>query len=257
MGIATLFPCLVALASAIGPDDSPEYREAYEQGRRDAEVALEDGTPAFLSYGLRAPDGMLDEESGLPFEAIAGCDAGDDILGRAAGNNDCVRASIAKNGLPRGSFKAWEKEIGDLEAFVASRQKIDPSKRLTAGGPAIKSPDGKFAIRCVSSEVKGGPGQPNETVGYIAFSRVKRIELKRYPVPVESLAYVLSREHVEQPQAEFEWGREADVTWGPEGSRFVVLHGRSRGKEVYHAIDASTGRTLGFAIQAAPAKPGA
>lgn len=235
MIFSLILGCVVAILPAVPvqrPAESKEYMAAYAKAQKDADLALKEGRAALFTYGLRPSFEPLDRQTGLPIQAVAGCIVNDEILGRAAGNNDRIHEYVLKNGLPPGSFKPWEKELGDLITYVAAQSKERPAGKIAPGGKALTSPDGKFSIRAVTTKVEKGPGQSFETMGY-----------------------VLTVENVDRPQAEFFGGNEAEVTWGPAGSGFVVLRGRSEYSQVFQAIDMKSGRVIGSEYLDAPAQP--
>jgi hypothetical protein len=210
--------------SSFGHDGGSKlYREAYDQAKREADVAIKTGRAAIFVFGLRRSADLIDKETGLPFEPIAGCMVDDGVLGRAAGNNDRIRESIAKNGPPANSLKKWEKELFDLKGYVAACEKAAAPDRLVLGGAGSKSPDGKFTVRAVPSGVKVAEG-----------SRI------------DPLGIVVTSGGVDLPKVEFfrPSGGPVEVVWGPEGSGFFVLASKAGGIAIHRAYDDRTGRML-------------
>lgn len=216
--------------------ESKQYKDAYARGRAEAETALKEGRATLYTYGLRNPFDNVDKDTGLIYEAIAGCVVNDEILGRAAGYNEQVMQSIAKNGPPANSLKRWEKELFDLKSYFDDQKQKQQVAHLTAGSAGSKSPDGKHFIRAVPSNLKGEGGKPSTTVGLI-----------------------MTINGVDRQQREFfrTDERSADVTWGPPGSSFVVISGRIGTSATYEAIDVPTGRLIRVEMQDAPVKPAA
>ncbi|MBE9126498.1 MULTISPECIES: carboxypeptidase-like regulatory domain-containing protein [unclassified Coleofasciculus] len=82
-----------AIAESVKPKD---YQSAYQNGRREAEANIANGKPSIYTVGLREPGGTaVDQETGLPVVAIAGCIVDDSILGRRDGYNDRIREWVA------------------------------------------------------------------------------------------------------------------------------------------------------------------
>ena len=112
-----------------------DYQKGYHAGRAEADEQLIAGKATLYTYGLRRHDEIefLDRETGLPFEPVAGCVVNETIHGRAAGHNDRIREFIAERGLPRNSFKRWEKDLFDLKGYYdAGRRRRDHSTWLLA-----------------------------------------------------------------------------------------------------------------------------
>lgn len=216
--------------------ESRAYRDAYALGRDQARIALKDGRATVLTYGLRMTSNLLDEETGLPYETIAGCIVNDSIVGRAAGNYDAIREFIAKNGPPANSMKPWMKDLDDLAAFVKARREAEPVVRLTPGDRGSKSPDGKYTARIVPTAQKGPDGQAFRGVDLILGVGGKELATRPY----------LSIDD-----------RAPGLVWGPTNSGFLVLSERSGSEEIYWAIDARTGRTLSTGSAPLPVRPDA
>ncbi len=65
---------------------STEYQTAYAQGQQEAQVNIAMGKPSIYTVGK--PGGStVDEQTGLPLVAIAGCVVDDSIMGRKDGYN--------------------------------------------------------------------------------------------------------------------------------------------------------------------------
>jgi hypothetical protein len=179
---------------------SDEYRVAYEQGRAEADRELNNQSATIYTYGHGDLFENLDRETGLPYSGF-GCVVDDKILGRVDGHNDRIMEHIKAHGLPKGSFKPWEKELFGLKDYFESRRKRDKPEVVTADSPALRSPDGSCTIRPV---VKRG-----ENDGKVV--KTLAIELSgngRKPEEIWLLAHA---------------DEKVELFWGPEGSRFVVI----------------------------------
>ena len=135
--------CLALSAWGQG-ENSAEYRAAYALGGEEATQELRDGRATIYAYGLLRDS--LDRETGLRFEAIAGCCVDDAILGRAAGHNDRIKEHIRAHGLPGNSLKRWEDELFDLKGYFARRSKMVEPHPMVAGDAPVKSNDGRYTL---------------------------------------------------------------------------------------------------------------
>ena len=75
-------------------DKPDEYKTAYLSGMEEAISEVENGRYILYAFGLPSDydfDNQIDEETGLKYEYVAGCDATDAVLGRVDGHNDYVR----------------------------------------------------------------------------------------------------------------------------------------------------------------------
>lgn len=105
--LAPMVFCSVACAS-----------KAYDEGAAQANADLKAGYAFVYTFGLRIANDHYNDETGLPYAAIAGCIVDDSILDRAKGYNETVRAWIASNGkVPANSLKPYAEELKDLDAF--------------------------------------------------------------------------------------------------------------------------------------------
>ncbi len=100
------------VAALTPPDDAPFVRSgretteapkslAYRRAAREARDDLRNGTPRFLTYGYPGPATdlyaeLLERRLGVALVPIAGCMVDDDIVDRAAGNNDVVIADLER-----------------------------------------------------------------------------------------------------------------------------------------------------------------
>jgi hypothetical protein len=72
---------------------SSEYKKGYAVGVQDAKAEINESRMTFYTYGLRyvPRDGKdIHQDTGLPYQPIAGCMVFDDIRGRAAGHNKTI-----------------------------------------------------------------------------------------------------------------------------------------------------------------------
>lgn len=69
---------------------STEYQSAYAQGQREAQENIAKGKPSIYTVGK--PGGsVVDQQTGFPLVAIAGCVVDDSIIGRRDGYNDRMK----------------------------------------------------------------------------------------------------------------------------------------------------------------------
>jgi hypothetical protein len=202
---------------------SDAYKAAYEQGQAEADRELEDQVATIYTYGLpENPFNHLDRETGLPYSGF-GCVVDDKILGRTEGHNDRIMESIKAHGLPKGSFKPWEKELFGLKDYVESRKKRDKPEIVTVNGPALKSPDGIYTIKPFVKEAKGIDGKVEKELA---------IEVSGDGRPPREVW--LSSD----VNGKVEW------FWGPKGSGFVVAVIPATRADFLKAIDLRGARTL-------------
>jgi hypothetical protein len=201
---------------------SDEYQAAYKQGREEADRELRDQEAKIYFFGL--PESLfehLDKETGLPYYGF-GCVGDDKIEGRVDGHNDRITEHIKAHGLPKESFKPWEKELFGLQDYFESRRKRGKPEILAADGPALKSPDGTCSLKPVVKQ------ETNE-------GRV-----------VKTLALEVSGNS--QKPREIWLFANADVKtelfWGPKGSGFAVVASHLSGCRTYMAIDLRRARWL-------------
>jgi hypothetical protein len=173
-------------------------------------------------YGLRSLFEHLDRETGLPERGIAGCRVDDEILGRAAGHNERIADSIKEHGLPGSSFKRWEKELFDLKGDYGSRIKTEKPHRLTVGGPAVKSSDGRYTIRPVKSQFKKDDGSLGDVLGVV--------------VGVDGVDHEALKVFIDQGKTDF--------FWGPKDSGFAVIRSERKDESCYMALDLKRGHWL-------------
>jgi hypothetical protein len=212
----------VASQAVSEPRPRLTYRAAYEAGRKEADAELAAGQATIYRYGfVRITEGMH-RETGLPFRTIAGCEADHEILGRHDGHNARIAESIRAHGLPRNSFKRWEKELYHLRDTFESRAKGEPPHRLTLGGPAFRSSDGTYSIRPVKVASRRDDGRT-----------------------ADDLAVVVGVNGVEHEPLRVFWDEgETDFLWGPEGAGFAVIRCKNKGEPMYLAVDFKRGRWL-------------
>lgn len=198
------------------------YRRAYRQGRAGADAQWKAGRVCLYTYGLRGIGDNLDPETGLACEGIAGCEVDDAILGRAAGHDERVAELIEQKGLPPGSFKPRLAELSGLAAYFRSRTGEDAPRGMDAEGPGLRSADGRHVVRLVTDIYERGDGGVGRTLS-LALDEGKNASPKRCILLGDC-----------EPQ----------LVWGPSGSGFVVVRGRSEGFDIYEAIDLNRGRSL-------------
>ncbi len=198
-------------------EKSKEYLEAYERGREEAEQELTKESATIYSFGRVDYSDNLDEESGL-FYSNLGCRVDDKIKGLFYGYNDRIAEYIKAHGVPRNSFKPWEKELLGLNDYFETRRENEKPGVLRAGGPILKSHDEKHAMRAYVEE--------HTTNGKI----------------VRSLRVRLMRKHLERDLNALVAGvdDELELFWGPKGSNFAIIAESG----FYQAFDLRTGRLL-------------
>jgi hypothetical protein len=224
---SAIFACLLAFhCCAVARQEEAkdtDYDKAYKAGVVEADEELKSGTATLYGHGLRRLDApLLDRTTGLPIELIAGCVVDSSILGRAAGHNKRIEEFIAKRGLPTNSFKRWEKDLFDLKGYYEKRSKTENPERLRIGGPAAKSPDGKYALRLVKEQLKG----PDGTLS-------------------DHSSVVISVDDVDQGAVLLIYGENVDCLWGPKGAGFAVIRGKGEGRwQEFTALDLKRGKLL-------------
>ncbi len=206
--------------------DPKEYAKGVARGRAEADGELKSKKAKIWSYGLVVHifTEPVDRETGLYFTSF-GCSIDDEIIGRVEGHNARIAESIREHGLPKNSFKPWEKELFGLAEYFERRSRTAKPTRLTVGGPAVRSPDGKFVVKLVE---------------------------RRYEVPAELKIQPAQRPCILVGEQETESNRiwfppnDPELIWGPEGSWFAVLKGKtSKGdRTVFEAIDLRDMRTI-------------
>ncbi|HWE35698.1 MAG TPA: hypothetical protein VG406_03935 [Isosphaeraceae bacterium] len=209
-----------------GPQKTPmNYKEAYSQGRKEAEAEWKGVSANIYTYGPRNLSREdLDEETGLPYRAIAGFVVDEEIEGLADGHNGRIRELIRERGLPPGSFKAWRKELADLPGLFAARAKVRRPQRLTVGGPPLTSPDGRQTVRLVASRMLDAASGRVVEVHSLA---VGDINNKNFNIITLNI-----------------YNNDIDLVWGPDDSGFAVVRNKVGSLTLYQSIDLERGRTL-------------
>lgn len=194
-----------------------EYREAYQQGAREAKQELADGRATLYTCGLGDLFERLDRDTGLRYQAIAGCVVDDAVLGRSRGHNDTIRKFIATKGLPTNSFKRWEKDVFALREYFENAAKGAPQFPLAAGDFGHSSPNEEFSVRLVRR-------------------------------PAQSLEIEVTQPGNMPLSAEIIVGDTVECVWGPKDSRFLVARSVRAEKKLicYMALDLSSARWLRF-----------
>jgi hypothetical protein len=229
-GVVALLLGMFTTATARASDEgtkSQAYRDAYARGHREADADWKKGKATVYSFGLRSAAEELDRDTGLTYEAIAGCIVDDGILGRAAGHNARLKELIARHGPPANSRKPWDKELFGLKFYFEAQAREIAVAHLKPGGAAIASADGKFRVRLL----KADPDALAEAKRYV------RIEVKTGNDTKKATAWWLG------PDAQ-----EVEAIWGPAGSdtlivRFPSIVKPSEGHTVA-AVDLRTGNVL-------------
>ncbi len=200
-----------------------EYRAAYKEGRAEADRELRDQRPTLYTAGLRESFfNNLDRETGLPYSGF-GCVIDNEEMGTIEGHNDRIRESIKAHGIPKGSFKPWEKELFGLRAYVESRRKHEKPESLTIDGPARKAPDGSCTVRIGTKQ--------GDTLGG-GIMKYHRLEIRAEGLQPEGVAVFAPA------------GDTFELFWGPKGSHFAVLVRTHSGTELLEAVDLRRGGSL-------------
>jgi hypothetical protein len=188
---------------------APGYKAAYRKARDEADASLKDGRARLFSYGMLGISD-LEPETGLAEVSLAGCVVGEDVLGRAEGNNARVRAWIKEHGPTPNSLVRWKEELSDLPAFFAAKEKIGATVQLRISGPTLASPDGRYTLRQVAAHVKKAPPPAVRTV--------------------TTLGLEVSERAVVRAVLKDDWGVGlTDLAWGPPGAPFAVVKTRREG----------------------------
>ncbi len=117
------------VADSIPITDLKKHAEGVAKGRAKAEEDLNSNKASIVSYGMSAFD-TLDRETGL-YRWSFGCVIDDEIEGHVEGYNARVSEFIRDHGLPKNSFKPWEKELFGLADYFEkrSRREAGPTGR--------------------------------------------------------------------------------------------------------------------------------
>ncbi len=185
------------------PQDATKYAVAVANGRAEAARELRRGEATIWTYGLNMKlfFEYIDRETGLYFSSF-GCVIDDGIIGQVEGHNAKIMEYIRVHGPPRNSFKPWEKQLFGLKDYFENRCLSEKPIRMTVGGPAVSSPGGEYVVRLVNKP---------------------KVKDRR---PVESLWIVVGDKDIE-PQRTPLWPKDAEMIWGPKGSWFAVIRGKS------------------------------
>jgi hypothetical protein len=195
---------------------------SYRQGVVEANVELERNVATLYTYGLSRDLSLFDRTTGLPLLPIAGCMVDDHTVRRAQGHNDTINRYIALRGLPPNSFKPWEWELYHLKKYYALKMKAETPARLVPGGPAVKSPAGKYAVRLVDRPHKRADGTltPN-------------------------LSIIVTVDNKDQEGLYAASAATIDFLWGPPGSGFIVVRTKAEdGFYWFSAVDLKRGKEL-------------
>lgn len=188
---------------------APGYRSAYRKARAEADASLRDGRACLFNYGMLGMSD-LDPETGLAEVSIAGCVVTEDVLGRTEGNNDRVRAWIKEHGPPPNSLVRWKDELSDMPAFFAAKAKLGETVQLRIGGPTLASPDGRYTLRQVATQVKKGLPPVVRTVTTVGLEMSERGVVRKLLTD--------------------DWGDGlTELAWGPPGAPFAVVKTRGQG----------------------------
>lgn len=131
--------------------------------------------------------------------------------------------SIKAHGIPKGSFKPWEKELFGLRAYVESCRKREKPGSLTIDGPALEAPDGSCTVRIGTKQ--------GDTLGG-GIMKYHRLEIRGKGRQPEEVAVFAPA------------GDTFELFWGPKGSHFAVLVRTHSGTDLLEALDLRRGGSL-------------
>jgi hypothetical protein len=191
----------------------------YARGWLEAEGELWQGNATVYDFGGFCGCGV-DRDTGLPIHWVSARVRSVADHERVRGHNDHLAQYIGWHGLPKNSLKPWEGDLFDLKRFVNDHSRTEPPRSLLAGGPALRSPDGKYSVRPVAGV--GDDGTPDGTL---------------------KIVIAAGNVVIAEPYVRFLRG-ESELIWGPDGSRLVVVRSTVVDREEYTANDLSTGRWL-------------
>jgi hypothetical protein len=196
--------------------EAARERMAYWRGRAEANAEWRDGRATIYTSGKPSPFKLtnLDQDTGLPYQAIAGCVITPTIWNRQAGHNDRIHELIQRHGPPPNSFKRWKHDLFNLTSYFRTLSVIQRPRHIEVGGPDVISPDGTTQIHALRSE---------------------------YGLKLE-----IHRDGVAHPPLMIGFAKDtkADLHWGPEGSGFAVLL-VGKGPPLYlYALDLDRGKWL-------------
>jgi hypothetical protein len=200
------------------------YTADYKVGAAEADSELKEGTATIYAYGLRELGELLNRETGLPYKFVAGCVVNEEIEARTAGHNDTITKYIRERGLPRHTFKRWEKELFDLEGYRRSRLQTEKAYSLSPDGPGVNSADGKYTIRLVKSSTGRADGSVRDTSSVV----VSVAGVDRTPSTNLWVAHEAN----------------LDFLWGPADSGFAVIRCQGKNRALLLAVDLHTGKWL-------------
>jgi len=196
--------------------ETQQYAADVAKGRAEAETELDLGEATIWTSGLNVGTDfeLLDRETGLCFRSF-GCVVDDELAGRMEGHNKRIAEYVRGHGLPKYSFKPWEKELFGLKKYFEGRCRTQKPARLTAGGPAVVSPDGEYTVKLVTRLEHGSEGLKAKSTWIVVGEQ-----------EVELFTTWLSMS-------------DADFFWGPKGSGFAVLrsHNEVGALRDYMALD--------------------
>jgi hypothetical protein len=200
--------------------DSKEFLAGVTRGRAEADEEIHSNRATRWNSGMFISIDMIDRETGL-YHSGFGCVVDDEILGRVEGHNARIAEYIRDHGLPKNSFKPWEKELFGLKEYFEGRSRTDKPIRMTVDGPPARSPDGQFVVRLVERPFKYPGKRPTDDW-------------------LTKISPCLVVNDLDDEANRIYFPREdAELYWGPKGSWFAVLRSRSRrgnGMD-YFAID--------------------
>jgi hypothetical protein len=196
---------------------------AYNRGAAEADAEIRRGEASIYTWGTTdQPLEFLDRGTGLPIKVIAGCVISEENIERAKGHDDRIRRYVAEKGPPDNSFKRWEKDLFDLKRYYEVRMETETPLRLILGRPAVKSSDGKYAVRLVRKLPELGEG-------------------------LEKMCVIITVSQADHEALPVFHGKAAniDAIWGPKRSNFIVVRcEREDNSFCFIAVDLRRGKML-------------
>jgi hypothetical protein len=110
------------------PEDTLDYREGYQQGKREAQSDMSSGKVYVYVYGYRNHLHNVDPDSGMICKAIAGCLVDNRTMGRANGYNDTVASWLARGNTPSNTYAEHKEWICGEAADVLSLWNVEGAK---------------------------------------------------------------------------------------------------------------------------------
>ena len=125
----------------------PDFSNGYAQGIDEALAEIREERITWYAYGLRMYGGNIDEETGLPVIAIAGCNVNSGVIGRARAHDSTIAVYIEEHGLPAYSRKPWMNMIISPRRAFDSLSLVGPVCDLMPFGNLCENFQAGFRVR--------------------------------------------------------------------------------------------------------------